>query len=150
MRKYIFLFVTLLALSSCNDDFLERPPLDTLTNDNFWQNEAHLRSAANSLYSALSGKDLLNMFESMGETAPWAITTAYRTIGGGNYSTDIAQVNNIWVRAYYNIGRCNYFLNNYRRASTVTEAVRERYAAEALFFRAYDYWLLTTLFGDVP
>ena len=113
MRKYIYLFAILAALNSCNDDFLERPPLDTLTNDNFWQSEAHLRSAANSLYTALSGKDLLNMFESMGETAPWAITTAYRTIGGGNYSTDIAQVNNIWVRAYYNIGRCNYFLNNY-------------------------------------
>lgn len=150
MRKYILIIFTLVAFNACNDDFLERPPLDTLTNDNFWQSEAHLRSAANSLYSALSGKDLLNMFESMGETAPWAITTAYRTIGAGNYSTDIAQVNNIWVRAYYNIGRCNYFLNNYKRATAVTEAVRERYAAEALFFRAYDYWLLTTLFGDVP
>jgi len=150
MNKYILLIVSLVTIYSCNDDFLERPPMDTLTNDNFWQSEAHLRSAANSLFSALNGKDLLNMFESMGETAPWAITTAFRTIGGGNYSTDITQINNIWVRAYYNVGRCNYFLNNYRRATTVSETVRERYAAEALFFRAYDYWLLTSLFGDVP
>lgn len=150
MNKYILLIVMLATIYSCNDDFLERPPLDTLTNDNFWQSEAHLRSAANSLYSALNGKDILNMFESMGETAPWAITTAFRTIGGGNYSTDITQINNVWVRAYYNIGRCNFFLNNYQRATTVTEIIRERYAAEAVFFRTYDYWLLTSLFGDVP
>lgn len=150
MKKYLIILATLLTILSCNDDFLERPPLDTLTNENFWQSEAHLVSAANALYTAMNGKDLLNMFESMGETAPWAITTAYRTIGGGNYSTDISQINNIWVRAYYNIGRCNYFLNNYKRAVTVSENIRERYAAEAYFFRAYDYWILTTLFGDVP
>ncbi len=150
MKKYLIILATLFTIFSCNDDFLERPPLDTLTNENFWQSEAHLVSAANALYTAMNGKDLLNMFESMGETAPWAITTAYRTIGGGNYSTDITQINNIWVRAYYNIGRCNYFLNNYKRAVTVSENIRERYAAEAYFFRAYDYWILTTLFGDVP
>jgi hypothetical protein len=150
MKKYSVLFFSLVAFFSCNDDFLERPPLDTLSNENFWQSEAHLISAANSLYTAMNGKDVLNMFESMGETAPWAITTAFRTIGGGNYATDISQINNIWVRAYYNIGRCNYFLNNYKRAVTVPENIRERYAAEAYFFRAYDYWLLTSLFGDAP
>ncbi|MDD4199241.1 MAG: RagB/SusD family nutrient uptake outer membrane protein [Paludibacter sp.] len=150
MKKHTIILITLLTLLSCNDDFLERPPLDTLTNKNFWQNEAHLVSAANALYTAMNGKDILNTFESMGETAPWAITTAYRTIGGGNYSTDISQINNLWGRAYYNIGQCNYFLNNYRRAITVSENIRERYAAEAYFFRAYDYWLLTSLFGDVP
>ncbi|MEA4984259.1 hypothetical protein SDC9_48971 [bioreactor metagenome] len=150
MKKYLIILATLFTILSCNDDFLERPPLDTLTNENFWQSEAHLVSAANALYTAMNGKDLLNMFESMGETAPWAITTAYRTIGGGNYATDISQINNIWVRAYHNIGRCNYFLNNYKRAVTVSENIRERYAAEAYFFRAYDYWILTTLFGDVP
>ncbi len=148
---YIYILITIMALlPACNDDFLERPPLDTLTNENFWQSETHLVSAANALYSAMNGKDVLNVFESMGEMAPWAITTAYRTIGGGNYATDITQVNNIWVRAYYNIGRCNYFLNNYQRAVKVSDKIRERYAAEAYFFRAFDYWMLTSLFGDVP
>lgn len=150
MKKYIVIFFSVLAFLSCNDDFLERPPLDTLTNDNFWQSEAHLISAANALYTAMNGKDILNMFESMGETAPWAITTAFRTIGGGNYAKDISQINNIWVRAYHSIGRCNYLLNNYKRAITVPENIRERYAAEAYFFRTYNYWLLTSLFGNVP
>lgn len=41
-------------------------------------------------------------------------------------------------------------MNNYNRAVKVKESIRNRYAAEAYFFRAYDYWLLTSLFGDVP
>ncbi|MEA4983055.1 MAG: RagB/SusD family nutrient uptake outer membrane protein [Paludibacter sp.] len=150
MKKYILpvLFVTLTF--SCNDNFLERPPLDTLTNENFWQSEDHLISAANVFSETLRGKELLNIVEIMGESAPWAVPTAYRTIGGGNYSTDIVQINNIWTRGYYSIGRCNYFLGNYHRATTVAPAVRERYAAEAYFYRAYNYWFLTTFFGDVP
>ncbi|MBP8944847.1 MAG: RagB/SusD family nutrient uptake outer membrane protein [Paludibacteraceae bacterium] len=153
MKKYIIYIIIGLFLGvlfSCNDDFLDRAPHDRLTNENFWQNEEHLISAANALYTALKGKDILNMFEAMGESAPWAVATAYRTIGGGNYTTDIVQINNIWTNAYYNIGRCNYFLNNYNRAVKVKESIRNRYAAEAYFFRAYDYWLLTSLFGDVP
>lgn len=150
MKKYLFLILILFGCFSCNDDFLERDPLDTLTNANFWQSEQHLISAANVFSSALKGKELLNIFEIMGESAPWAVTTAYRTIGGGNYSTDITQINNLWINAYYNIGRINYFLNNYQKATSVSETIRERYAAEAYFYRAYNYWMLTSLFGDVP
>lgn len=153
MKKYFIYIVISLFTSTflcCNDEFLDKAPHDQLTNDNFWQSENHLISAANALYSALKGKDILNIFESMGESAPWAVTTAYRTIGGGNYSTDISQINGLWTDIYYNIGRCNFFLNNYQKAVSVKESLRERYAAEAYFFRAYDYWFLTSLFGDVP
>ncbi|MDS1033080.1 RagB/SusD family nutrient uptake outer membrane protein [Porphyromonadaceae sp. NP-X] len=154
MKRYIIIYIVISLLTStflcCNDEFLDKAPNDQLTNDNFWQSEDHLISAANALYSALKGKDILNIFESMGESAPWAVTTAYRTIGGGNYSTDISQINGLWTDVYYNIGRCNFFLNNYQRAVSVKESLRERYAAEAYFFRAYDYWLLTSLFGNVP
>jgi starch-binding outer membrane protein, SusD/RagB family len=146
----VICFLLILCCTSCNDSFLERDPLDTLTNENFWQSEDHVISAANALYTAMKGKDILNLVESMGESAPWSVSTAYRTIGGGNYSTDNSQVNGIWVSAYYNIGRCNYFLDNYNRATSVSKSVRERYAAEAYFFRVYDYWMLTSFFGDVP
>ena len=150
MKKYLIIGLVIGVFVACNDDFLERQPLDTLNNANFWQSEEHLISAANVFSEALKGKDLLNTVEIMAESAPWAVTTAYRTIGGGNYSTDIVQINNLWTRAYYAIGRCNYFLENYQRAVTVDEKVRERYAAEAYFYRAYNYWTLTSYFGDVP
>lgn len=138
------------ALVSCNDDFLECAPQDQLTDANFWKTEAHLASVANTFTASLQGKYWLNITEIMADSAPWAVVTAFRTIGGGNYTTETSQINSLWTTAFTNIGRVNYFLNNYNRATGVSESIRERYAAEAYFYRAYNYWVLTSYFGDVP
>ena len=152
MKKniHIILMSAALMLTSCNDSFLDRIPHDALTDANYWQTETHLSSVANTFTSRLSGKDWLNKTEIMADSAPWSVTTAWRTIGGGYFTSDASQINSVWSAAYTGIGRTNYFLNNYQRATGVKEEVRERYAAEAYFYRAYNYWILTSLFGDVP
>ena len=142
--------LVMIALTSCNDDFLARNPQDQLTDANFWQTEEHLESVANTFTEALQGKYWMNITEIMADSAPWAVTTAFRTIGAGNFTTETSQINSLWVTAYTGIGRVNYFLNNYHRAVNVNEQVKARYAAEAYFYRAYNYWVLTTYFGDVP
>ena len=152
MKKniHIILMSAALMLTSCNDSFLDRIPHDALTDANYWQTETHLSSVANTFTSSLSGKDWLNKTEIMADSAPWSVTTAWRTIGGGYFTSDASQINSVWSAAYTGIGRTNYFLNNYQRATGVKEEVSERYAAEAYFYRAYNYWILTSLFGDVP
>ena len=153
MRRILYIaisFVAVVSLASCNDDFLERPPKDQMTDANFWQNEGHLISVANTFTESLQGKYWLNITEIMADSAPWAVTTAFRTIGAGNFTTEESQINSLWVTAFTGIGRVNYFLNNYNRAEKVSKEIRERYAAEAYFYRAYNYWVLTTYFGDVP
>ena len=153
MKKLIYILLSVAAMvsiSSCNDEFLDRMPKDEMTDDNFWQTEEHLVQVANTFTAALQGKYWLNITEIMADSAPWAVTTAFRTIGAGNFTTETSQINSLWVTAYTGIGRVNYFLNNYHRAESVKEEVRERYAAEAYFYRAYNYWVLTSYFGDVP
>lgn len=152
MKKIIYglLIATAALMVGCNDDFLERPQFDQITDENFWQNEAHLQSVANTFTTCMQGAYWLNITEIMADFAPWAVTTAFRTIGGGNYATNIGNLNSIWVRAYNGIGTTNYFLANYNRAVNVKKEIRERYAAEAYFYRAYNYWILTNYFGDVP
>ena len=139
-----------LMLTSCNDSFLDRMPHDQLTDANFWPTDQHLRSATHTFTNSLAGKEWLNRTEIAGDSAPWAVSTAWRNIGGGYFSSDISQINSVWYAAYSGIGKTNYFLNNYNRATGVKEEVRERYAAEAYFYRAYNYWILTSFFGDVP
>jgi len=121
-----------------------------MTDANFWQTEEHLKSVANTFTSVLQGQYWLNITEIMADSAPWAVATAFRTIGGGNCTTETSQINSLWVTCFTGIGRVNYFLNNYKRAASVPEEIRERYAAEAYFYRAYCYWVLTSYFGDVP
>ena len=143
--------LAMMTLVACNDEFLDRAPHDQMTDANFWQTEAHVVSVANTFTSALQGKYWLNITEIMADSAPWAVTTAFRTIGAGTFTTETSQINSLWVTAYTGIGRVNYFLNNYHRADgKVDEKVLARYAAEAYFYRAYNYWVLTTYFGDVP
>ena len=148
-KAYALLLAGVLAVS-CNDAFLDRYPMDQITDENFWQTEEHVKSVANTFTASLRGKYWLNMTEAMADSAPWAVITAFRTIGGGNYATDISQINTIWDESYTYIGRTNYYLANYQRAVNVSDEVKERYAAEAYFYRAYNYWLLTSYFGDVP
>ena len=149
-KRTLYAFISVLIAASCNDAFLECPPRDEVTDATFWQTEGHVRSVANTFSASLQGKYWLNITEIMADSAPWAVTTAFRTIGAGNYTTETSQINSIWKTAYDNIGRTNYFLNNYNRAENVSAEIRERYAAEAYFYRAYNYWVLTTFFGDVP
>ena len=143
-------FAIIAGLGSCSDGFLDCYPTDRISDANFWQTEDHLKAAANVFTDSFMGKDWLNRTEIMADSAPWAATTAWRTIGSGNYSTDIPQINSVWVDCYTNIGRTNYFLANYNRATAVKQEIKNRYAAEAYFYRAYNYWILTSYFGDVP
>ncbi len=150
MKKSIILLLLASFFVACNDEFLECMPQDQMTDANFWQTEGHLVSVVNTFTAALQGAYWINITEIMADSAPWAVTTAFRTIGGGNCTTETSQINSLWVTCFTGIGRVNYFLNNYNRAVNVPETVRKRYAAEAYFYRAYNYWVLTSYFGDVP
>ena len=152
-RNNIFylLFITLFILSSCNDDFLEKAPLDELTDENFWESELQVKNAANACYWALIGKDLpLNMSEGLSDNALWYTLTGWRQIGSGLYGSDFSLLNTRFRDSYRQLRRCNHFLNNYQRATSVDPETLERYAAEVRFLRAFIYYYLTSFWGDVP
>jgi len=147
---YTILSVFSLLLVACNDDFLERPPLDQLTDANYWQTEQHVRDAANAGYAGLIGKDVINMGEGLADNVMWYQLNSWRQIGSGLYGSDFSLLNTRWNSCYTEIRKANYFLENYNRATSVSVEKRERYASEVKFQRAYQYWLLTSFFGDVP
>ena len=129
-------YITLLMLGtlwSCNDDFLDRAPQDQLTDANFWQTEQHLQSVANTFTESLQGKYWLNMTEIMADSAPWAVNTAFRTIGAGNFTTETSQINSIWDDCYTNIGRTNspvtpvYLSGSVAEGTQVAMDLRENY-----------------------
>lgn len=152
-RNNIFylLFITLFIFTSCNDDFLEKAPLDELTDENFWESELQVKNAANACYWALIGKDLpINMSEGLSDNALWYTLTGWRQIGSGLYGSDFSLLNTRFRDSYRQLRRCNHFLNNYQRATSVDPETLERYAAEVRFLRAFIYYYLTSFWGDVP
>ncbi|MCE7055216.1 RagB/SusD family nutrient uptake outer membrane protein [Algoriphagus sp. AGSA1] len=149
IKTILVLLITTLIFQSCNDDFLDREPLDAISDANFWQNEEQLLLAVNGTYAYVKGKNTVDM-ENMGDNTVWPTQTSYRLISSGNYNNDLGTLNTEWTEAYAGIRRCNHFLENYDKAEMTNEELKDRYAGEVRFIRAYLYSYLTFLFGDVP
>ena len=68
-------------------------------------------------------------------------------LNSSNYSSTNEQIKAIFLRLYFNIGICNYFLEN---TATKTDEISMKQRAEARFVRALNYFYLLDMFGNVP
>ena len=75
--KYIAAFLPLASLLvSCNDDFLDRYPQDSVTNETYWKTEEQLRAALYPCYETFEYELLIKWAESTAETVIWGNKTA--------------------------------------------------------------------------
>lgn len=139
----------LMLFTSCQEDFLDRAPVDQLTNENFWETEEQLVLAANALYANVKAKNTVDM-ENMGDNTLWPSSTQYQQIGSGNYGPDQATLNTEWTTQYRGVRQANSFIENYHKANLQDPAVGERLAAEVRVIRGLMYSYLTNFWGDVP
>lgn len=145
------------ALASCSESFLDRPPLSEISTENFYQTTSDLRLATGALYAG-------------SQWAGWTYSS-YLTIGdvmSGNmvlgWNDDAIQLNTFsvtglngavienWKGMYRVVAHCNTVINaiNEKTPETVSEADKNAALAEARFIRAYAYYNLGILWGDVP
>jgi hypothetical protein len=61
-----------------------------------------------------------------------------------------AKIQNLWNTAYNVIYGSNAVLEGLELSTTLTEETKSRLTGEAKFIRAFSYFYLTNLFGDVP
>lgn len=142
-------------LSGCSKDFLDRQPLDAITDVSFWETEEQLKLAVNGCYAYLKGKsetlqDSYVDLERCGDNIIYPPLSDYLAISTGVFDFNLSVINNEWVKQYQGIRRCNHFLQNYQKAKTTRTDLLTRYAAEVTFLRAHYYSFLAMFFGDVP
>lgn len=153
MKKIIFyinLLVSVALLSSCSD-FLDRYPLDSVTDETFWKTEEHLKAASYPCYTALRYDFLINM-SVCGDDIVWGdITSGLSKVSGGRHTvTDGFPFSSYWRYIYVDhMKDCNKFLDNYDKAE-IDQNIKDSYAAEVIVLRATLYFYLTSLWGDVP
>lgn len=163
-KKYILaLGIASVLLPSCNDDFMERYPQDQLTDESFWKTETDIKLMLNSLYPlyiighqsgwALDKSPALNVVGSplmYGDVySDNCVKTGneFRSMAGELIVPTGATAENGWY--WWNLRKVNFFLNRYDRAD-ISQEKKNAYAAEAYFFKAWDYYRKVVLFGDVP
>lgn len=155
------------AATGCNDGFLDREPTDNLTDGHFWQTANDLKVYNNGIYNEAGNNDE-NLFLVGHANSAWnssfrsAMSLENRSDNGASFVSGhaayvkiAAGLENVpdnaaaggWQWAF--LRRCNVFLDNYERAD-VPETVRNNYAGEAYFFRAWFYFDKVQVYGDVP
>ncbi|MGF1923502.1 MAG: RagB/SusD family nutrient uptake outer membrane protein [Bacteroidia bacterium] len=128
----------IVGLTSCEK--LDRVPETNFSDVAFWNTETDLITASNRLYQQLGGHGPDNRADDNTNQAINTISTGARGIP----STD-----GNWSGPYDMIFTANNILEKGGKAK-VTEAIKNRYFAEARFFRAYAYSQLIEKYGDVP
>jgi hypothetical protein len=161
--KIIALFAFSVVLYSCKKDFLDKHPLDSINDANFWTAEQDLQLYANSLYPQY----IVGFGYGFGDATiqPYGYTQA--AIAYGDVITDNAAPNSYSRVAanqyighlsgasgsggwnFVNLRAINLFLENFRRTN-IPVNVQNIYGGEVYFFKAWDYFEKVKLFGDVP
>lgn len=146
MKKLIYIaFISAATLTACSDDFLERPPLNSVSEDTFWQSEEDVYLAVNALYADLPADGLIyedGATDIAHAQNPWESTATDVSSGVVNTTLDAG-----W--SYIDKRKANYFLDNVDKAE-MSETLKERYKAEVRFIRAFSYFRMVSKFGDVP
>ena len=153
--KKLFLISTLIVLASCSD-FLDESLQGIYTSATFYQTDEHAMLALTAAYQPMSFTNIRNPLWVFGDVA------SDDAIKGGipgdqseiefieqfTYNRDNGYLGHIWQRYYEGISRANDVIH--RLGPNVSEAVREQVQAEAKFLRAYYYFHLVNIFGEIP
>jgi hypothetical protein len=154
MKRIHFLLLLLMTTGSCNK-FLDAKPEDIVFPGNYYQTEQELEYALTSVYHVLGADGvygnnalyLLGWSADEGYMNRSAIATgAFRN----NNSLSDTYVSAFWRDLYNGINRANILLANVDNNTTIPEEKRKVVRGEALFLRAYFYFLLVQNYGGVP
>lgn len=149
--------LALLALLGC-DGLLEETPESFLAPENFYRTAADIDAALFAAYQPLVtgenafGKNLWVTLDGGSDEAisnPVVPSAVVQAFGRMDYTADQGRINSFWPELYRTITRANIVIE---RAPGV-QATADRKAqlvAEAKFLRAFSYFYLVRLFGDVP
>ncbi len=134
----IYVFAAGLLLAGCK---LDRFPETNFSDADFWNTESDLINASNRMYQQLDA----NWVDNRGDDA--VNQGGPNTISNGNRA--IPNTSADWNDRYDEIFTANNILEKGGKAQ-VSDAIKNRYFAEARFFRAYAYLNLVQKYGDVP
>lgn len=164
--RYIIILIGLLSMSSCNN-LLDLNPITEELETNYYKNESECFQGLVSVYDVLQWGALNTPGTGAGSIPFEWISEVMgdRCYAGGDNATDgatmerfnrgtlngdVVNVRSLWRKYYSGIYRANLLLEKLPDAQFNKEENRERFAAEAKFLRAYFYFDLVRLFGNVP
>ncbi len=142
-------------LSSCSNDFTDRPSEDSINVDNYYQNDEQVQAATDGLYYKTWFQFNNKFFYAVTEVGSGNMYTGSSDVNAmRNFSLNgsDAELFNGWQSLWGNIAQANFLINNLRTkaAASVSSSVIDNAIGEAYFMRATAYFYLVRLWGPVP
>jgi len=161
MKKYTKYLFALVAISfilpmSCSDDLLDQVNTNTVSTGTFWRNAEDVTLAVNGMYHPITNTFFWGRIIHTGamlrsdifNVRPFGPNTAMSTFqgepGAARWSTEI------WQEPYKTIFRANSILENVSESNIPDAAIRNGFLGQAHFMRAFSYFYLLNLYGNVP
>lgn len=155
--KYGFYLAGLILLgfvTGCKEEFLDRPPLGTIVDANFYRTNEQVLARTAPLYNlvwfAYNDKASHGIGDARGGVL---FSGSYQLANVQMNTTGNTDENNSSWRAFYNIvGQCNTTIADVSKYATaaVSEDVKQHALAEARFMRGLAYSYLVQNWGEVP
>lgn len=158
-KSIIFNIIALLILfSSCKKSFLSRQPQDAYSNSSLWTSAKDANAALTGVYNGQSYNfsdngpswadgTLIVYLDCASDNAygqyPWE---GFQVYGNGSVNPTSGAAN-LW--SYTTIQKCNFFLANVEKAPMDTTLMKQM-IGQVKFIRAYEYFVMSQLYGDVP
>ena len=167
LLKYNILAFAILLAAGCNDEFLERYPLDRISNETFWNTENDLAVYNNSLYDLARNDDNVPILMAHDDgfdshrygiwyTDEFTDNIAPRHSRHNRYQQVRSGKHNVpsgtqWYgyKGWNFVRAINVGMDNYDRAQ-IDRAAINKYKAEAQLFRGWFYADKVAKFGDAP
>jgi len=166
MLNFIFLMAAGIAfgISSCKKLVEVPPPTDAIAENNVYTNDATAISVLTALYSSMNVKDI-NPVQGTGSIALYTGMSSdeFTLYSGITDQTSLAYYQNAlqvnvppgsgsshWAPLYNYIFKCNAAIEGLNASTGLTPVVKQQLLGEAKFVRAFFYFYLVNLYGDVP
>ena len=153
---YIMSIIVLLIFWGC-DDFLKEEPKGLITPDEFFNSEAEANLAIDGLVARMrtgevTGEHMVYyqfLGTDLGVVARNQLP-GINLVGVYDFDSSNGRVAIMWRELYAGIKDANLVINRIAESPSLSDEEKGRLIAQAQFFRAYIYYRLTTMWGDVP
>jgi len=161
MKHTLIYLVALLLITSnlgCTKDFLDEVNKSAITQENYFTTAAQAQAAVTGIYPML--QTLNNEIEFRGD-AVWSLLempVGHINPGGSQYKSGSIQHTNsanepvykmVWTGFYNGIANANLAISRIP-AIKMNETTKKSLLGEAHFLRAFYYYYLVKLYGDIP
>lgn len=150
---YIFSFFLLMGLTSCDEMLEVDLPSNELSSATIYASDPTAEAAVNGVYNSINVSTFYgSLHYVLGQTSDELIPkTQLVNVYTSNEMIDTdGTTSSMWTEFYKTVYNANSVIEGISASTTLSAAKSKTWIAEAKFLRAYSYFYMTNIWGEVP